>query len=480
MATVREIFSVDGRSAALLRIFLGFYIVLDAINRIYLTPAFYSDSGVIPRSAMPLVQFEHAYHFQLLFLSGGEWFSVLFFTVLAISGFCLLAGYKTRFFTILCWFLVCTANVRDSLTINSGDILLMQLLFWSMFLPLGRFWSADSRFRKSVSSNKKNFFSAATVAIHVQFILLYITSGIFKGQYSSWIGGSHLYITFSRFELMTPLSEYFYYMPDLLSLLTKATLVLELFGPLLLFIPFAFLYFRMIGIILFLGLQLSILFLMNVGFFPIASIAGIVVLIPTEFWEKAKRTVDPGNYKNETPKKIHSNTWRHIREFTLYLILAYVVLWNISELPKTFDIPEKLKKPAYFLKLDQKWAMFSATPIYGNYYSVPATLSDGNTIDLLADYKKEYERSDGFEHVVFKNFRWRKYISDRLDSDKYEHLRSYFVDYLVREASKKLENRTILKASLVAHRHMIQENYNHSEVLPYTLYTKTYDTETGQ
>lgn len=485
--SVKEIFSIDIRSAAIFRVLLGLYIIFDSLNRIHLAPAFYSDDGALPRLVMPLEGYETSYHFQLLFLSGTEWFSILFFSVLALLGLLLLLGYKTKHVIVLCWIFVCTSNVRDTLSINSGDTLMMQLLFWGMFLPLANAYSLE-KFLSKHSSNfakQESHFSVASVALHVQFVLLYITSGIFKGQYYSWIGGTHLYITFSRFELMTPLSEFFYYMPDLLNFLTKFTLLLELFGPLLLFIPFGFLYFRMIGIGLFLGLQLSILLLMNVGFFPIASIAGILVLIPTEFWNKFNQFV---SHKKGETSKIESTEsalgaskwWKTAREITLSFILVYIVTWNISELPKTFDMPEALKKPGYFLNLDQKWAMFSATPIYGNYYSVPAVLSDGSTIDLLADYKKEYERTDGFHHVVFKNFRWRKYISDRLDSDRFEHIRPYFLDYIVREASNKVGDKTIIEASLVAHRHMIQPEYNHSEVLPFTLYTKTYNSEDGQ
>jgi len=483
---VKEIFSIDFRSAALYRMLLGMYVVFDAVNRISLTPTFYSDTGLFPRSAVPLEHFEHAVHFHGLFLSGSGWFAALFFTVMAIAGLCLFIGFKTRAATVLCWFLFCNAIVRDGLTTNSGDILLIQLLFWGMFLPLGRVFSLDSRIEDIQIRPKIHLhFLAASVGLYVQFVLIYITTGMFKGQYHSWLDGTHLYITFSRFEYMTPLAFLIYPWYDLLAFLTKLTLILELFGPLLFFIPFYFLFFRMTGILLFLGLQVSILLTMNVGFFPIASIAGIIVFLPTGFWKKvrkisyAKREEETGKEgierHNDKFKKINNSpTQTAAVNLFLTTVIIYITAWNLSELPGRYSLSDTLKKPGYFLKLDQRWAMFSSTVFYAQYYSVPATYSDGTTTDLLKDLKKELNSSEEYHHIVFKNFRWRKFLAERIYSSKYIFLRPHLIDYLVREYGDEQKGRTIVKVDYVAHRHYIGNWYDHSEVEEIVLYSKEY------
>jgi hypothetical protein len=488
---VNEILSIDYRSAALFRIFLGIYVVIDAVNRITLTPVFYSDSGLFPSSVVPLESFEYAIHFHGLFLSGSYWFAVLFFSITAVTGLCLLAGFKTKSVTILCWFLLCTTVVRDGLTVDSGDILLIQLLFWGMFLPLGQTYSLDSRFF-SIKSRPENsyHFSVATVGLYIQFALIYITTGMFKGQYYSWLEGTHLYITFSRFEYMTPLAFLIYPYYDLLTFLTKFTLILELFGPLLFFIPFYFFFFRMMGIFLFLGLHISILLLMNVGIFPIASIAGIIVFIPSGFWDTITN-VDKEQSNNELRNRflrnstfsIYSSRYvEHLKTIKkaivnifLVLVIIYITVWNFSELPGRFSLSDSLKKPGYFLKLDQRWAMFSSTVHYAEYYSVQALFNDGTTIDLLADLKKELNTSDKFHHVVFINFRWRKFLSERIHSQKYLFLRPRLIDYLVKAYEESEgDDKNIVRVDFIAHRHYIGQRYDHTEIEEVLLYSKQY------
>lgn len=434
VTSVKEIFSIDIRSAALFRMFVAAYILLDAVNRITLVPAFYSDAGVYPRQVVLLDNYEFAYHFQLMFLSGSEWFSYLFFSILLIAGLCLLLGYKTRVATVVCWLLFCSAIVRDGVTANSGDILLIQLLFWGMFLPLGAKWSLDGKRKEQKHEHSKTSFSAATVGLYVQFVLLYITTGYFKGQYLSWVDGTHMYITFSRFEFMKPIAFLIYPHYELLSFMTWFTLILELFGPLLFFVPVCFLFFRMTGIFLFAALQIGVAVMMNVGFFPISSLAGIVVFLPSAFWDlfreklfgAAKELKSEGNMNaGQYPATGRTGLWLNT---ALSRVIVYVTLWNISELPNRFLFPEKLKNPGYYLKLDQRWAMYSSTPYYSEYYSVMAYYSDGSSKDLLKTYTKEFNSSDEFRHVVFRNFRWRKFLFERIHSRDYHFIRPLYLD----------------------------------------------------
>lgn len=284
---VKTIFSLDVRSLSLFRILLAVTLILDTLNRIYRVPEFYSDHGIVPRELVNLGQFDSVYHFQLMFLSGNEWFSYLFLGILLVCSVLLLIGFKTRITTFICWLLLCSVIIRDPLTTHAGDTLLIVLLLWSLFLPLGNWLSLDSYRNKHQKYRTKQAFSAATIAMYVQISLVYIMSGIFKSNYDSWTSGEHLYNTLSRFDFVEPLAFVIYPYEQLLNFLTHFTLYLELFGPLLFFIPVWFLFFRVFGIFLFVILQISIGLTMDVGLFPLVSSAGVLVFYQLHYGTKS-------------------------------------------------------------------------------------------------------------------------------------------------------------------------------------------------
>lgn len=364
---------------------------------------------------------------------------------------------------------------------NSGDTLLILLLFWGMFLPIGAKWSVDSLLNGTVL--KKKIFSAATIALYIQFALLYITTGIFKGNYLSWHDGSHLYLTFSRFEYMNPIAFLIYPHYELLSFLTHFTLFLELFGPLLFFIPFFFLPVRMVGILLFAGLQISIAITMKVGFFPISSLAGVLVFIPAQFWDLKllQKTKNKLTYsiklflnrfkieKNEPAERSTYTPNSFVNLFAAFM-LVYVLFWNLNEISSVFSLPEPLKKPGYYLKVDQRWAMFSSPPQYSRMYSVHAHFEDGIVKDVMEDLKNEYSNKKGYRHVTFKNDRWRKLFSDQIRYSWYPEYRESLLSYFYNRES--LRGKSLMKIELFETRFRIGKSYDLSEIDDRVLLTK--------
>jgi hypothetical protein len=492
--TAEEVFSLDSRSLAIFRIMLGLYLFLDMINRIMLVPSFYSDSGILPRYLVDLDQIEYAWHLHLMMISGTEWFACLFLGLLLLFSLLLMAGYKTRWMTFWCWLLFSSVIIRDPLTRHAADTLVILLLFWGMFLPLDRSWSVDSLLHKKENSQNLNILSAETVGMYVQFLLFYITTGWFKGMHMSWLDGTHLYITFSRFDYAEPLAFLVYPHYELLSFLTHFTLVLELFGPLLFLIPIFFMFFRLAGIFLFIGLQVSIGLTMDVGLFPLVSIAGVLVFLPRQFWEKLTDRMSfeaPGTVKNMgiwleswLPEKVFSfhlfkpyqkERYKIYSESFLVLVIAYVTLWNVYELSHK-DLPDPVKKPGYYLKLDQRWSMFASPVLSAQYLTADALFSDGTEKDIMSDLRVHHNSSDQFHHVGYTNYRWRIFFSNKLGRADHIHIRPYFLRYLSRNFCTEADNENPLKrVQLVAHRHMIGERYDHSPVEPFILYTLDFD-----
>ena len=69
----------------------------------------------------------------------------------------MLVGYRTKIATCIVWALTVSLQNRNMLIHSGADDLLRMVLFWSLFLPLDRYWSWDKNRYTEVA--KKNIFS---------------------------------------------------------------------------------------------------------------------------------------------------------------------------------------------------------------------------------------------------------------------------------------------------------------------------------
>ncbi len=485
----KTIFSLDIRSLALFRVLLGSILILDMINRFQFVPYFYSDEGIISREIVNLGMLENAYHFQLMFLSGSEWFSYFFFTVTMLAGLFLLLGYYTKIFTFIAWLFYCSIIVRDPFTTHAADTLYILLLFWALFLPIGKYFSIDSLLNKSsgkISVNKLHF-SVAAIALYIQVSLVYVMTGIFKGKTETWLDGTHLYLTLSRFDYAEPFAMLIYPYYELLNFLTHFTLYLELFGPLLLVIPFFFVFFRLVGILLFLGLQISIGLTMDVGLFPLVSSTALLVFIPAAFWNYLSDFIANkmpwfhsnlnsflANVQNyivgwfSQKKTSYSETgFYKTKNFFAGLVIVYIIIWNLSQVTYLFINFYPPHQPGYFLKLDQRWNMFVTTAKSAGFLSAEATLEDGTVVDLMSDKKVEHGQFKHLPHIGYTNYRWRIFFSNRLRHRENTNLHKNYIEYL---RNNNFDDKTIDTINLVYHKYVIDINYNHSALKRQILY----------
>jgi len=101
---VKKIFTLDLRALALMRIGMGFLILLDLSIRGADLEAHYSNSGVLPLDVL------YAHNWGEYFLSihtiSGLWqVQLLLFIIAAVFAIMLMFGWKTRLATIVSWFL---------------------------------------------------------------------------------------------------------------------------------------------------------------------------------------------------------------------------------------------------------------------------------------------------------------------------------------------------------------------------------------
>ena len=105
-------FGLDLRSLALYRVTIALVILGDLLIRSMDLKMFYSDAGVYPRSALVSLT-PNSWFISLYLVNGSVAFQAMLFILTAVLAFGLLIGYRTRWMTIGCWFMVSSLHARN-------------------------------------------------------------------------------------------------------------------------------------------------------------------------------------------------------------------------------------------------------------------------------------------------------------------------------------------------------------------------------
>ncbi|MEQ8786962.1 MAG: HTTM domain-containing protein [Pirellulaceae bacterium] len=431
----RETFAVDPRSLALFRILIALVLLYDLAGRAADLNAMYGQDGLLPIDSVQAYYRASgfAFNWSLHYLHGSLAFQASLFVLEAVFAVALLVGYRTRLANLGAWVLLASLHSRAPILVNGGDMLTSSLLLWGLFLPLGARWSLDVRAGRTRRLSQP-VFSTASVAILVQVFLMYFCTGLSKFN-SIWLSGEALQNALSFDMFVTPLGSWLLNYPGLLAVMTHLTLWGELLCPLLLFVPWGRPYPRAIALAFFALLHLGIEFTMTVAVFSVASLAGLTLFLPSEFWRSrvvagVRRKVRqrlPRGLRRRRPLREPSwlaaqlaRPWAiRTRDGLCLLLLVFVVAWNLTttvwaqyenqvflfamrnptesdEPPEGAPQPGALVQAAFgyshgvaplaeMLHLNQRWDMFS-TPLQQNYrFVAQAKLRDGEQVDVLRD-----------------------------------------------------------------------------------------------
>ena len=252
--------------------------------------------------------------------------------------------------------------------LDGGDNLICLLLFWGMFLPLGRVWSLDGRLRRKRGSPAPDLapvVSMATVGVLLQMSLMYVFSALSKSNADWWSGyavaGSLAHDMYAR-----PFGEWLLGFPKMLSLATFGVLAVEWLAPVVLFVTRR-LSWRLLALASLAAVHLGIALGMQVGLFSYISLVGLTLFLPRRFWELS--------------------FFKSVRPAAGSGAMAYTVLVNINGVPA---------QPLRGLKLDrwplwtamgfsQRWGMFEKVPSKDGWYVASGSLEDGSEIDVFRD-----------------------------------------------------------------------------------------------
>lgn len=124
-------FKLDYRSLALSRFVMGIVIVCDLLHRMVDLHAHYTTEGLVyPRNYYGLIVF-HA-------LNTSLYFQVFIFSLHILIAILFAIGYKTKIMSILLWFFTISLLEYNIIINSGGDALLRLILFWYIFLPMGK------------------------------------------------------------------------------------------------------------------------------------------------------------------------------------------------------------------------------------------------------------------------------------------------------------------------------------------------------
>lgn len=440
--------SLDIRALALMRIAVAAVIMYDLAIRLTDLEAFYCDTGAVPLTMM----FEHAWddHYISIHTMSGLWqVQLVLFLVNFFFAAMLFIGYRTRLFTVLCWFMMLSLHNRNSFILQGGDDLLRMVLFWAMFIPWGARYSCDSLldYRNTLSSTVR---TPATIAYILQLCYLYTGSALLKGP--EWNNEySAVYYAYSLDQIAYPLTKFLYYHPGILKFLTVAAYYFELLVPLLFFIPFKSNFFRLTAVMMIIFFHFTNGITLLIGLFPLIGMATSLGMLPSSFMDWLDRkttrlrvTISESflgyysyiRYLFRWKKPVYEfpGLYTNIRNGVLIFLIAFVFDWNFSNLSFVDSkLSNNLRFIGYSLRLDQSWGMFAPGVFKddGWYVHEGITKKDEQRINALDPSQPLTYRKPPSVTAMFKNDRWRKYTENYLFSEN-SFMRGYFCNYMKR------------------------------------------------
>ncbi len=455
---LQQVFGCDPRALALFRMGLGLMILLDIGLRWPYLEAFLTDAGPIDRAtAVSMLELDYGqvaeYVWSLNYLSGELWWQQVLMGLLGMAAVGLMIGWQTWWMTLVCWVLIVSLHMRCPVILSSGDTLLRCVLFFSLFAPLGGWWSFDAARTKRLSGVMSDepevppvVLTVGTAGLITQLFCMYFFAGIAKWNVHWWEGDAMEYVF--RLDLYArPWSSFFLQYPLLLKLVTWGTLFAELVLIVFLFVPWLNPWWRTINIVAYFALHLSIAATMDIGLFPYISMVGWLPLFPAAFFGFFNRSsayaawLQSSEVDRSTPTmtaEVVGRDWlgglRWLGQSFAGLMVVYIVLWNTANIPIGYDgdlrerlkltkeqfvqyksprtlfslaLPAGLRWLGPVTGLGQHFQMFGVPPWHSPWMVYDATLEDGVRMDLLRLEPVSYNRpASGL--AAISGHHWRK------------------------------------------------------------------------
>ena len=422
-----DLVAIDLRSLAAFRVGLAATLLLDLAYRCLDLEAHYSDLGVLPRAALERFSVRPGWHGSLHALSGETSAQVLLVALAVGSALALGVGYRTRLAVLTSWWLLASLQDRNPLILIAGDRLLLLLLFWGLFLPLGSRWSLDAR-GEPVGETPTHVAGLPALALLVQTALVYASTALYKWSEPVWRELDAVALTLQVEGVATGFGRGLLAFDALPAVLTAFTLAIESLAPLLAFSPWRRPQVRT-AVVLFLvafhllGLGLTLRF----GLMQLVFCVAWVPFLPTEFWDRLRAV----------PKRRPAALREFGRSRLDALLTATCSALVLVDTAVSID-RERYERNApgwstwliHSLELRQEWRMWQR-PLKNRYYVFAARMDDGSDVDLHTGQRLDWDAP----RRRSKNNHWWKY-QDYLSRPMGSAFRADYARFLAAEWSR--------------------------------------------
>ena len=328
---LKEIFGIDIRSLALFRIALALLIIFDLYFRIPDIEVFYTDEGVFPRAFAFYTFISHPFGISIHHMSGNYTVQLILFFISFVLALLMLIGFRTRLVTFLSWLMLISLHMRNEFLLTGGDFVLRLMMFWSLFLPLGAFYSVDSALNQNKENKPTHILSIGTLAVLMQSCFIYWFSVCWKLKTPEWVNGTAVYYAFSEEHYAKPFAISMLNLPmEYLKFLNEFIILAEIIAPILFFSPLWFGPLRTIMLFSLVLLQTLFMISFEVGFFPWSNCAALIPFIPSCWWEKI---FSGFSTKERTNLKIYYDPRNNISEKLALILKTFLLLPESKAIP---------------------------------------------------------------------------------------------------------------------------------------------------
>jgi len=384
------LFTIDVRALAALRVSMAVLILIEVATRVWLLPDFYTDAGVVPRSLTSLGL--PAVHLSVHMWSGGLAWAAALHALLAVAAVSLLLGWRTRIATVVVWLLLVSLHLRNWYLVDGGDRIMDQLLFWSMFLPLGAVYSLDARRRAPAGDVTGGAVLCwAGAGLMLQITAVYMSAGLSKLHGAEWLDGTAVAYVVRQDLWAHGLAFLLQGKTMLTTGLTYAALVIELVAPFALFSPFHTGRCRIVVLVILSCLQAGLAASIDLGLFPFVAMAALLPFVPAPVWDEWLRRLRPHVPVRATERRdIGSpgagvSAVRYARDGFLAAVVAFVVWDNLSTVSRV-TAPSGLEVAASAVSMAQGWHFYAPSPGRHNLRLTVAGLRSDSTVVTLDDW----------------------------------------------------------------------------------------------
>jgi len=418
LAAVGPSFELDLRSLALFRIAIGVTLLVDLAIRATNLEVHYTNRGVVPLDLLIELGPRTA-AYSLHGLVDSKLYVEALFALHACAAIALIVGFKTRVASVVCWMLLASLHARNHLVHMSGDRLMMMWLFWTFFLPVGARMSIDCG--SMALRGSARYLSGAGAVILLQLVILYWGTVTAKSDPLWWNGGA-IDIALQLRQHAVPTGTWLQRHRELTTLLTWATLAIESFGPLLLFVPRFREAARMLAVVMFVGFHASLALFMSIGLYPLFSILGWLAVIPTGFWDRLAPSAGKA-----PPEEMERRFAFPRLSSALALGCFGLAAWGMIGIRvSALAAPAPVEFATKALRIDQNWNQFGPRPPEQSLLTVAHGVLPGGekvSIDISGNQWVHYfSHMLGLANTEFRD-RLLPELARALCSDRFESVR---------------------------------------------------------